>query len=203
MSGAMRISRMLGHNVLMVDQRAHGKSRGHTITFGIRERRDCLSWVQYARQRFGSDVRIMLYGVSMGGATVLMAADQDFGGNVRGIIADCPYDSPEAIIRKVCRDMRLPERLAWPLIVLAARMLGRFDIREISASEAVCRSSLPILILHGEDDSFVPCEMSECIAKFGSISRHTFPGAAHGMSYLKDTERYNALVMDFMRRCLQ
>ena len=63
-----------GFNVLLVDQRAHGESEGKYLTFGVNERFDCLSWANYAAERFGRDVKIYLYGISMGAATVLMAS---------------------------------------------------------------------------------------------------------------------------------
>ena len=116
--GGNKLARESGQNTLVVDQRAHGKSGGTTITFGIRERLDCLCWVEYASQRFGSDTPVFLSGVSMGAATVLMASEWELPANVVGIIADCPYSSPEAIIRKVCQqDMHLPPVLVMPSVL--------------------------------------------------------------------------------------
>ena len=88
--GGNKLARESGQNTLVVDQRAHGRSGGTTITFGIRERLDCRSWAEYARQRFGPDTPVFLSGVSMGAATVLMASELELPGNVAGIIADCP-----------------------------------------------------------------------------------------------------------------
>ena len=116
--GGNKLARESGQNTLVVDQRAHGKSGGTTITFGIRERLDCLCWVEYASQRFGSDTLVFLSGVSMGAATVLTASELELPANVVGIIADCPYSSPEAIIRKVCQqDMHLPPVLVMPSVL--------------------------------------------------------------------------------------
>ena len=159
--GGNKLARESGQNTLVVDQRAHGKSGGNTITFGIRERLDCLSWVKYANQRFSSGTPIFLSGVSMGATTVLMASELKLPANVMGIIADCPYSSPEVIIRKVCReDMHLPPALTMPLIRLGARLFGHFVLNESSAVQAVGNKNIPILLLHGEDDRFVPCDMS-------------------------------------------
>lgn len=116
--GGNKLARESGQNTLVVDQRAHGKSGGTTITFGIRERLDCLCWVEYASQRFGSDTPVFLSGVSMGAATVLTASEWELPANAVGIIADCPYSSPEAIIRKVCQqDMHLPPVLVMPSVL--------------------------------------------------------------------------------------
>lgn len=202
--GGARISLEQGHNVLLVDQRAHGESEGHTITFGVRERLDCLDWVNWATGRFGEDVPILLYGISMGGATVLMAAGSGLPQNVRGIIADSPYSSPADIIRKVCRDRKLPPAAVMPFLSTAARLFGGFSLTELTAAEAVKSSKIPIMIIHGEDDRFVPCSMSaEIQAAKPAIRRHTFPGAGHGISYMKDTPRYRQLVEEFTAEVLR
>lgn len=202
--GGNRLARKLGQNTLLVDQRAHGRSGGRVITFGIKERYDCLCWANYARERFGAETPVILAGVSMGGATVLMASELKLPDNVVGIIADCPYSSPADIIRKVCGDMGLPPKLAFPFVRLCARLFGRFDLTFASAVEAVRNTKLPILIFHGEDDRFVPCEMSGEIAGAGGskVIRATFPGAGHGLCYMLDTERYEALTREFVGKCL-
>ena len=204
--GGNKLARESGQNTLVVDQRAHGRSGGRTITFGIRERMDCLCWAEYASQRFGSNTPIFLYGVSMGAATVLMASELELPCNVIGIIADCPYSSPEAIIRKVCReDMHLPPALVMPFVRLGARLFGHFDLKEASAVQAVRNTDIPILLLHGEDDRFVPCDMSREIfdACAGEKTRITFPGAGHGLSYIVDTVRYSEAVSRFVDQCLR
>lgn len=201
MCGGIHVSYKVGHNVLLIDERAHGKSEGHTISFGINERFDCLSWIEYAKKRFGDDVRIFLYGVSMGAATVLMASEFDIDKNVCGILADCPYSSPEVIIKKVCGDMKIPANLAYPFIKLSAIVFGRFKLSDTTAQEAVKKAKVPIIIFHGEDDRFVPGEMSEVIWKANpAIERHTFPNAGHGISGIVHTEKYNQLAIDFITK---
>ena len=193
-----------GHNLLMVDQRSHGRSEGKTITFGIQERKDLAAWVQYAADRFGADVPIFLYGVSMGAATVLMAADLALAGNVRGIIADCPYAVASDIIVDVGRKMHFPEAFTRPFGWIAARIYGGFDLHETDAIRAVAKTEIPILIIHGEADTFVPAAMSAQVqlANPKIVRRITFPGAGHAMSYLTDTPRYRTAVTEFLREIL-
>ncbi|MBO6158589.1 MAG: alpha/beta hydrolase [Firmicutes bacterium] len=203
-SGGIHIMLREGHNVLMVEERAHLQSEGHTITFGIRERYDVLDWIHYALDRFGTDTQIILVGISMGAATVLMASELELPGQVKGIVADCPYTAPEAIIKKVCRDMKIPGDLGGLLAMASARLFGGFDLKESSALKAAPHLKVPVLLIHGEEDHFVPCEMSRELyaANPEKIRLEIFPGAGHGLSFLLDPERYDRLVRDFSRKVL-
>lgn len=202
-SGGTELSFQMGHNVLLIDQRAHGRSEGKTIGLGIPERLDLLEWVNHAVDRFGEDVKILLYGVSMGGATVLMASDLPLPSNVKGIIADCPYSKALDVILHVGKQRSLPEWLIRPLAILGARIYGGFDILETDAERAVKNTKVPILIIHGEADHYVPCEMSELVsANPAMVERYTFPGAAHGISYLVDKPRYQSLVKEFIHQII-
>lgn len=187
-----------GHNLLLIDQRAHGKSEGRVISFGILERYDVLEWARWASKEYPSSP-ILLYGISMGAASVLMASELDLPENVRLVVADSPYSSAREIITKVARDMRLPGKLVYPFVKLSARMLGEFDLEASSPVSAVKNARVPILILHGEGDSFVPCEMSRDIAAASDkIRLELFPDATHGLSYIYDTERYKKIIDEFL-----
>ena len=198
--GGNKLARESGFNTLLIDQRAHGRSGGTVISFGVKERLDCQSWCRYASERFGPGTPIVLCGVSMGAATVLMAADLELPANVKGVVADCPYSSPHAIIREVCWGMPKAFRILYPFAALSARLFGHFDLHGASALEAVSRTKLPILLIHGEDDRFVPCAMSREIAAAcaSPVRLETFPEAGHGLSYLADPERYGQVVAAFL-----
>ena len=201
-AGGYILGKKLGFNILAVDQRGHAESGGHVISFGINERKDCESWIRFAMNRFGNATKIVLSGLSMGAATVLMASQLPLPENVAAILADCPYSSPADIIRKVCRDRHLPDHLAYPFIRLGAWIYGRFDLDETTACSAVKNTQVPILLLHGEDDHFVPCKMSRQIhSSCSSPSQlHTFPGAGHGLCYMIDPIRYETVTIQFLRK---
>ncbi|MBO5287290.1 MAG: alpha/beta fold hydrolase [Clostridia bacterium] len=202
--GGSRLAMDISHNIILVDQRAHGKSEGRTITFGVKERLDCKAWVEYATSRFGN-IPIFIVGVSMGGATVLMASDLDLPDNVVGVIADCPYSSPASIIKKVCREqLRLPPRLVFPLVTLGGFLFGHFNVNSQSAVKSVKNAKFPILIIHGEADGFVPCDMSREIFDACAFEKYlyTFEGADHGLSYIMDNERYKNITGEFIDKQL-
>ena len=196
--------RAQGFGLVLVDQRAHGKSGGKTISFGVHERRDCLAWARWAEERYHPPA-MYLDGISMGAATVLMASEFDLPASVRGIIADCGYTSPRDILKKVIRQCHLPVAPIYFLVRLGARVFGRFDPEAASAARALEKCRVPVLFIHGEADGFVPCEMSREI--YDSCrersSRETFPGAGHGLSYIVDPERYARVVSEFIARALK
>lgn len=202
-SGGARMLMEMGYNVLMPEQRATGNSEGHTITFGIKERKDVVSWVDYAVRRFGPQTKIALVGVSMGATSVLMAAAEDLPDNVKGIAADCPFDSPVDIIKQVAwKNYHMPPFIAGPAAGMAAVLFGRFRLGGFTASDGAAASNVPILLIHGEEDRFVPETMSRKIeeANPGMVERVTFPGAGHGISFLADEEKYKKITGDFLKK---
>ena len=204
--GGARMAFDSGYNLLLVNQRAHGDSDGNVITFGIKEKYDCLDWINYAVDRFGKDVKIILGGISMGAATVLMASALELPENVKCISADCGYTSPEAIIRKVCReDMGIPDWLGFPFVRLGARVFGKFSIMDDGAVEAVKHSKVPLMIMHGDEDDFVPFSMCHEIfdAIPGEKTLLIVKNAGHGMSYFVETERYTEALKKFENDALQ
>lgn len=198
--GGNKLAYDMGHNTLVICQRAHNESGGHTISFGIKERFDCLSWIDYANERFGSDKKIIISGLSMGASTVLMAAAEPLPENVCGIIADCPYSSPKEIILKVCASMGLPPRFCYPLIYFGALIFGSFNLTECDALRGAKNAKVPVLLIHGEADDFVPIEMSRRIAdeNHEMVRLYTFPGAGHGLSYMVSCEEYTQIAVDFI-----
>lgn len=188
-----------GRSALVVDQRCAGRSEGTVITFGIHEHRDCLCWIEEMIRRFGPDVKIILTGISMGAATVLMAAGTPLPENVIGVLADCGYDSPKHIIKTVIRQMGLPADLSYPFVKLGARLYGHFDLEEASPAEAVKNCKIPVIFFHGESDDYVPCHMSRvnfeaCASRKKLV---TIPGAGHGLSYPVAPELYLQELLDF------
>lgn len=197
--GGVQRAFALGHNVLIVDQRASGASEGRVISFGINESRDCRSWVDFIIARFGSDVKIILTGISMGAATVMIASGRDMPDNVVGVLADCGYSTAREIIQQVIRQMKLPVKPIYPFIKLGARLYGRFDLEETSPIESVRRCRLPIIFFHGDADDYVPHTMSQ--ANYAAC--HTrkqlviVPSAGHGLSYPADQEGYLTALKEF------
>lgn len=200
LSGGVERCFKMGRNALLVDHRGSGRSDGHTITFGILEKRDCLGWIDFVLREFGPDCEIILTGVSMGAATVMMAAGEDLPKNVVCVLADCGYTSPKEIICKVITDMKLPPRLVYPFARLSGRILGGFDLDSNSPMKALSHSRVPVILIHGDADDFVPCDMSRrlyevCTSPHKKLT--LIPGAGHGLAFPKNRELYWASLREF------
>lgn len=198
MCGGVQRCFSLGRSALIVDQRGGGASDGHTITFGIRERKDCLQWVNFLIEKYGKDVRIILTGISMGASTVLMAGGMELPENVVGIIADCGYTSPREIIQKVMKQIHVPAKVLYPFVRLGARLFGGFDLEETSCLEAMKTCRVPVFFAHGQADAFVPYEMSvrnyeACKAPKKLLS---VPEAGHGLCYMLAPDEYRQALLE-------
>lgn len=193
----------LGRNALLIDQRAGGSSDGHVITFGIRERKDCLRWIEFAISRFGKDVKLIIGGISMGAATVLMAAGEELPENVVCVMADCGYSSAREIICKIIKEMHLPSTLVYPFVKMGAKIFGRFDLEETSPLQAMQTCRTPVVFIHGDADAFVPCEMSQAVYDACAAPKKLalIAGAGHGLGYPKDKEGYLRALREFQTEC--
>lgn len=195
--GAMEMY-SLDYNVILVDERAHGESQGHTITFGRRERRDVLTWISKAKSLLGNDVEIVLVGISMGGATVLFSATRTE--DKIKIIADCPYASADEVLKSGIISLGLSPTLFYPLVYLSAFIWGRFNLAFMDASKAIKKSNHKVLIFHGDKDSVVNYKFSKRIylENKDKVRYEQFTDADHGMSYLCDEDRYRNALIEFL-----
>ncbi len=194
--GIFGLSKRYGYNLLLIHERAHGLSEGKTITFGVKERLDCKTWVEYAVKRFGTEQKILISGLSMGAATVMMAANVGLPTQVKGIMADCGFSSPKEIICEVMHQIKYPVKLMYPLAKLSARVFGGFDLEGEAALKSMKECQLPILFIHGEADDFVPTRMSVACHEVCTSEKELLlvPGAGHGMSYCYQAKEYEEAV---------
>ncbi len=191
----------LGLNLLIPDQRSHGKSEGKYITFGVKESDDILKWIDYHNRILGA-LPTVLSGLSMGASTVMYLADKKLPENVCGIIADCGFTSPKEIISLVFkRTVHLwpgPSMLAADLF---ARLFAGFSLSERDTRKTLAGCTLPILMVHGKADDFVPSWMSEAAYACCTAPKQLLlaEGAGHGVSFLHMQEQYTLAVISFLR----
>lgn len=203
-SCAVKMYTDLGFNILLCDQRSHGRSEGKLITFGVKESRDVVSWVEYVQDRFEPE-SIVLDGLSMGATTVILACRFELPGNVKAVIADCGFTSPADIMKKVARQsFKINAGFFIPFLDIACRIFGKFSFKDISTVNVLKNSSIPVLFIHGIRDGFVPCEMSE--RGYNNAPKGSkillVPDADHGLSFLVDENKVKTEVASFLNENL-
>ncbi len=191
-----------GYHLIMPCQRAHGDSEGKYICFGVKEREDVGRWCCLAAARF-PDLPVVLFGLSMGAATVLYASETALPVPISCVIADCGYTNPWEIL---CNTLRHRHKI-FPIPVIYfmnawSRLLAKFDYREVEGLTPELTHRPPTLLIHGTEDRFVPLDMSyrnlERLGECGELL--TVEGARHAQSVYFDTERYIKTVLDFLDR---
>ena len=192
-----------GCNVLYAEQRGQNNSGGKYMTFGLTERFDCVDWVKFINTAGLGNLPIYLGGISMGASTVLMAAGEALPDNVVGVIADCGFTSLHDIWRHVVRN-NLHLGYGGIRSLVADRMCKRrihMGTKDYSTVEAMKHCTVPVLFIHGSDDTFVPIEMTYENYKACRAEKRLFvvPGAQHGLSYVLDRTGYEAAVREFFR----
>lgn len=195
-----------GFSLMIVDERAHGKSEGTYIGFGCLDRYDAKLWMEHMVERLGADCELMLHGISMGAATVLMSTGLTLPQQVKGAVSDCAFTSAWEVFSHVLRNMyHMP---AFPVMQIADRMARKeagYGLDECNARDEVKKAGIPILFIHGDADTFVPCSMVHELYEACQSPKELLVvrGASHAEAYYKDTPAYESAVEGLMGRIFE
>lgn len=190
-----------GYHLLLVDARAHGKSEGTYIGFGCLDRHDAKLWIGEMIKKLGDDCKILLHGDSMGGSTVLMTTGLELPVQVKAAISDCAFTSAWDVFSAVLKNMyHLP---AFPLLQISNRMIKRkagYKLDECNAKAEVAKANIPVLFIHGDADSFVPCSMVYELYEACRTEKKLVivEGAGHVESCYHDAELYQGAIESFI-----
>ena len=204
MVGATKHFLDYGYNVLMPDLRAHGKSEGKYIGMGWPDRLDIMQWIYYLIATYGN-IKIILYGISMGAATVMMTSGERLPSNVRVIIEDCGYTSAwEEFSYELKEIFHIPKFPALYNANLITIIKAGYSLKRASAIKQIANSKTPMLFIHGDKDKFVPFYMLDKLYKAASCEKEklVIKNAGHAESYFIEPEKYWRTVRKFIKKHL-
>lgn len=193
----------LGFNVLLPDDRAHGESAGEYISFGWLDRLDYLQWLNKIIQRVGEMAQIVLFGVSMGASTVEMLSGEKLPVQVKCLIADCGYSSiNQEMTYLLKQQFHLPKYPFYPLVSTINHHRLGYYLGDVSATEQLEKNQLPIFLIHGEKDSFVPSEMALENFRATTAPKELWivKDATHAESYWINPQVYQQRIVAFLNK---
>ena len=200
--GSLKYARMyldLGFNVIIYDLRAHGLNEKTFVSYSVRESKDLLEMIRDARMRFPDMVLFGLHGESLGAATT--AAVMKYRPEVDFAAADCGFSEIRSIMKTGLRSMHLPFFFVG-IAGMFSKLRHGISFREMTPADALDENSVPMLFIHGEEDSFIPPSHSEIMQKrtAGYSELHLIEGAKHAQAALKAPEEYERILGAFIEK---
>lgn len=194
----------LGYNVLAPDDRAHGNSEGKLIGYGWLDRRDYIKWMNKLLREKGEHQKLVMYGVSMGGATTMMiSGEPDVPHQVKAYIEDCGYTSVEDEITYQAKSMyHLPKWPLVPTVSLISKVRAGYSYGEASAMKQLAKNYQPMMLIHGGKDDFVPTKMIDQLyaATKGPKEKYVVKDAGHAKAMQTDYQQYRDRVKKFLEK---
>ncbi|GAA3903018.1 alpha/beta hydrolase family protein [Microbacterium invictum] len=209
---AVPVFHAAGITSLVVSYRNDGeapRSRSGTYALGATEWHDVEPALAFARRRGAR--RIILMGWSMGGAIALqLALHSGHRDLLAGVVLESPVVDWRRVLDHQARLLGLPSRLAdltvgtlqreWSAGLSGADAAIPFDQLDIVARAAELRH--PILILHSDDDGFVPSSASHDLAQARPdlVELHVFDVARHTKLWNYDQQRWTQAITAWLER---
>ena len=192
--------RSLGYNLVYLNMRAHGKSGGKYIGFGVLDRFDVQSWAKKVAELF-PDTSIFLHGMSMGAASILQSADLELDPAVCGIIADCGFSSTNDVFRNLVGGLyHLPATPFVDIFEAVNRMTAGYGFTDADSVRSMEKSRLPLAYICGDCDRYVPLDMAMRIYNACVQDKVLLiaEGAGHAASFTTENEKYRNLITEFI-----
>ena len=188
-----------GYNALVIWNRAHGISDGKYITFGVKESDDLHLWIDKVNDLYHPE-SIILYGTSMGGATVLITEGEKNHENVKVVIDDCGFKSINSVIIPKLKRNHIPPVIVIPVFKLYCRIFAKYKLLEKEPINYVGKILKPIIFIHSELDDTVYISDSIDMAKLAQKETLNIfvKNAGHTSTFLANEDEVAPKIFEFL-----
>ena len=203
--GSLKYAKMyiaLGYSCILYDLRGHGLNQSTFTTYGIREGQDIAALIKDTRQRYSDIVQLGLHGESLGAASTVTSLQ--FKPEVDFVVADCGFSDIDNVLREGYRNAGAPVFLV-DVADFGAKMRYHYSLKKMRPIDSLDGKEIPILFIHGADDTFILPKNSEDMAKRtkGYSELHLIQGAGHAESMLHAPDEYGKIVENFLAKIHQ
>ncbi len=190
--------RKLGYNTILLDFRAHGNSEGNTCTIGYKEVEDVKLVYDYLISK--GEKNIVLYGVSLGAATISKAI-HDYALQPSKVILDMPFAELSTAVTGRLKLMKLPPHPLGTMLCFWGGVQNGFWAFNHKPYEYVRSINCPVLLQRGLNDPRVTQEETNKIyANIYSPKRMVlYKNSAHESLCNKENEKWVAAVQAFLQ----
>ena len=193
--------REAGYNVLVIDNRSHGKSDGRFNSLGYHEHRDILRWAQFLHDDCGNRL-VFLHGICIGASNALFALTaEDCPGYMQGMVAEGLFTTFYESLRLHIKELRQPTQPSLFAVRSYLRLFTGYDIKNDGPIFRIDRLRKPILMLQSKEDKYsLPHRAKDLYAKCPSPKRLVyFEKGAHSHIKINAPAKYDKVIVDFLR----
>lgn len=189
----------LGYNVFLLDFRAHGNSEGHTCTIGFNEAEDVKLSYDYIRVK--GEKNLILWGISLGAATITAAIDH-YDCKPEKIILELPFGSIEHAVEARLRMMNLPAQPFATLLTFWGGIENKFWAFDLKPGNYAKKISCPVLLQFAKNDIRVTPREREDIYNNITAPKQLvlYENSGHESLCKSENAKWFATVSDFLNR---
>ena len=191
-----------GYHLLFIVHRAHGLSEGKYSSFGILERKDVYSWINFINEKFNPK-NLILYGSSMGCASIEMSLEFDMPNNVKAAILDCGFSDVFKLVKSECaKRNKFNLHLTVLTMNLYCKMFGKFSLFDSDSAKGLSKTNVPCFFITGKDDKIVEFwHVEKNYNACKAYKEHAFlEGVDHGMAYYYGYPELEERIIEFIKK---
>lgn len=190
-------------NVLVIDQRAHGKSDGKINTVGFKESEDIIKWAEFLHNECGIE-EIYMQGTCIGGATIIHAiANKNCPTYISKVVVDGLFTTYYETFKYHMIALNKP---TWPCLDICFsfyKAFAKIDAKKVGPVTLIDKIDKDILFVSGLKDQYVSKEdtmllFDKCSSKNKDVV--FLPEGGHSHLRINQIDKYDEVIINFINK---